>query len=262
VIELSSELANPRHDSKPKVDKSEILRRVYLGDLRSVQKHRYGYEFPEGDDFAIWHIQLMLKLHALHPTHGPEHMKHFQEVAAPWMPKEDIDLYIHDYSRLDPRYLRPWQNKVELKERIWLTNTEREQCKAWRIPPYDMTDAQLEQQRKDKKRARNARRSKKPRPNYLMESISRKKPWEAEGVSRATWYRKRTKGETSLRQVLAVLPSHSVNLSRLPNTKPPKRLGYQSHPCETGLRLVDKTLSGSDLSQSQGRVSPRRKEAS
>jgi hypothetical protein len=27
-----------------------------------------------------------------------------------------------------------------------------------------------------------------------MESISSQKPWEAEGVSRATWYRKRTKG--------------------------------------------------------------------
>jgi len=253
-------VAKSKLAGKPKVEKSEILRRVYLGDLSSVQRHRYGYEFPEGDDFALWHLQLMLKLHALHPTHGPEHMKHFQEIAAPWMPNGRIRLDLPHYSRLDPRYLRPWQNKLELKEEIWLSNAEREQCRAWRILPCDMTDAELEQQRKDKKRARDRARYQKTRPNYLMDSISRKKPWEAEGVSRATWYRKRT-GETGARQVLAVLPSNSLSLTQLA-TKPPKRLGYQSHPCETGLRLVDKTLSGSDLSQSQGRVSPRRKEAS
>lgn len=29
-----------------------------------------------------------------------------------------------------------------------------------------------------------------PREQYLAESLSRKKPWEALGISRATWYRR------------------------------------------------------------------------
>ena len=29
-----------------------------------------------------------------------------------------------------------------------------------------------------------------PREQYLAESLSRKKPWEAFGISRATWYRR------------------------------------------------------------------------
>jgi len=30
-----------------------------------------------------------------------------------------------------------------------------------------------------------------PRADYEEQSLSRAKPWEAEGVSRATWYRRR-----------------------------------------------------------------------
>ena len=39
----------------------------------------------------------------------------------------------------------------------------------------------------------------KPRAEYLAtNSLSRNKPWEAENISKATWYRRRTKAETSL----------------------------------------------------------------
>ena len=38
----------------------------------------------------------------------------------------------------------------------------------------------------------------KPRAEYLAtNSLSRNKPWEAENISKATWYRRRTKAETS-----------------------------------------------------------------
>jgi hypothetical protein len=251
-------LAVPKFADKAKVEKSEILRRVILGQLNRVFLDLYGPEFPD-DDAGSEDLATLLRYHALHPTHGRERMKNCIETRAPWMAKETAEYLIGDLAILDPRYLR--LSPAELRFRVHIHSEDRERLRAWNIPPYDLTDAQLEQRRKDKKRARDKARSKKTRPNYLMDSISRKKPWEAEGVSRATWYRRRTKGETSLRQVLAVLPSNSVNLS-LPRTKPPKRLGLtKPRPCETSPRLAGQTLSDADLSQSQSRVSPR-KEAS
>ena len=39
----------------------------------------------------------------------------------------------------------------------------------------------------------------KTRAEYLAaNSLSREKPWKIEGISRAEWYRRRTKAETSL----------------------------------------------------------------
>jgi len=33
-----------------------------------------------------------------------------------------------------------------------------------------------------------------PRAEYESQSLSRRRPWEAEGISRATWYRRRAAG--------------------------------------------------------------------
>jgi hypothetical protein len=63
-----------------------------------------------------------------------------------------------------------------------------------------MTDEQMEEQRKAKKRARQLRRRRakgsKPREIYLANSLTKDKPWEADGVSRATWFRRRSQRET------------------------------------------------------------------
>jgi hypothetical protein len=39
------------------------------------------------------------------------------------------------------------------------------------------------------------------RSNYLANSLTRVKPWEVEGISRATWYRRKTEPKPSLREV-------------------------------------------------------------
>lgn len=87
-----------------------------------------------------------------------------------------------------------------------LKNRERERLGIRTIAPVDMTAAQLQEQRRAKKRARDERRrraeGRKPRESYLANSLSKKKPWEAEGISRRSWYRNQNKQRgTGLRQI-------------------------------------------------------------
>src|SRR5262249_32577676 len=93
-----------------------------------------------------------------------------------------------------------WQRKPSARQLgNWLnvTNTERERLKLWTIRPCDMSDEQLAKQRKAKDRARKKQRRLKQGRTAQAMSLSRTKPWLAERVSRATWYRNR---ETTLSQ--------------------------------------------------------------
>jgi hypothetical protein len=118
------------------------------------------------------------------------------------------------------------ENKITLGIHVRLTAAERDLLSIGTIRPFDQTDAQFERHRREKRRARNsaiqtAKRRKAgvmPREQYLTQSLSRAQPWEAEGVSRATYYRKSARetaspGETSV--------------------SPPKVLTGRTHTCLT-----------------------------
>jgi hypothetical protein len=89
------------------------------------------------------------------------------------------------------------ENKTVLGRRVMLTAIEREALSIGTIRPFDLTPVQFELARKEKRRARNraiqtAKRRKAgavPREQYLAQSRSRTRPWEAQGISRATYYR-------------------------------------------------------------------------
>lgn len=57
--------------------------------------------------------------------------------------------------------------------------------------PVDMTDEQLVEHRRRKKNERRRSRRGRTRAEYLAECLSTTKPWEAEGISRRTWERRR-----------------------------------------------------------------------
>ena len=66
----------------------------------------------------------------------------------PWMDADEVEIYIEHVNRL-PIYERtPTARK--LGENMLLSNADRERLKLWPIKPYDMTDAELEAQRKTK----------------------------------------------------------------------------------------------------------------
>lgn len=186
----------------------EILRRIILGQLNRVFRDRYGAEFPD-HEAGRPDLEVLLRYHALHPTHARENMRNTIETRAPWMPKAEADLVIGDLAILDQRRL--WLSQAELRQQVWLSNADRQRLKAWNIPPWDRTPAQLELQRKERKLARKRLARRKAgaisRSIYLVDSISSKEPWKAEGVSRATWYRRMRQVRG---QVLTVQLSNTV----------------------------------------------------
>jgi hypothetical protein len=79
----------------------------------------------------------------------------------------------------------------EIGERLGLTNSERDRLKLWQFKPIDMTDEQLVEHRRRKKNERRRSRRGRTRAEYLAGCLTATKPWEAEGICRRTWERRR-----------------------------------------------------------------------
>ena len=178
--------------------RSEVLRRLRLGDLRKLIRHRYGPTLPD-DDAGREDLAELLKPVSLDPWQPARKMANVIEVAAPWMDAEEGGQLIDWINRLPAREL--WPTARALGERLNLSAAERERLRTWTIHPADMTDAQMAEHRRAKARARmrckRLEAGAKPREVYLANALSRLRPWESEGISRATWFRRQAARETS-----------------------------------------------------------------
>jgi hypothetical protein len=194
------------------VPRNERFRRLLVGDLRRLFRHRYGPTLP-ADDAGRDDLDLLLNPISLDPKMPAEKMGMEIELIAPWMSaaeaKELIDQKLN--VPVSCRRLGPWT----MGNRVMLTNAEREALKVWQIAPVDIDDFSLAEQRKEKRRARERSRRRragaKSRAVYEAQSKSKLKPWEAEGISRAKWYRRRATGPCP-----AILIKEATDLSQPP----------------------------------------------
>ena len=166
------------------VSKAETIRRLLIGELQRVNRGRYGPTLPD-DDAGRDDLELML-IHA-----APDKRTNMLAVWAPWMTAAEADATLAKLPCTRP-------NVAAIGERIRLTNAEREACGVRLIQPIDMTKAELAERKKAKKRDRDRERRRKagalPRSVYEATSKTKLKPWEAEGISRRTWYRRNGTG--------------------------------------------------------------------
>ena len=97
-------------------------------------------------------------------------------------------------------------SREEIKNRLLLPNEERIRHRLWSIAPIDVTAAQLAELRKqgNRERMRLARRKAgaESRAAYLAHVTGRNEPWKALGISKATYHRRKAKGETGFVQTL------------------------------------------------------------
>jgi hypothetical protein len=175
--------------------KAEIMRRLRLGHVRRLLRARWGPILPD-DDCGREDLRELLLAISVGP-HAEAKMPKAIEIHAPWMCRAESENLIDQVNRT-PIYERKLTAK-EVGKRHRVTNQDRERLRLWTIAPCDVTAEQLAEQRKAKKRERMFRlRQKRGRQTrkacLAAHSISRNKPWLAEGISRRSWYRKRGTG--------------------------------------------------------------------
>jgi hypothetical protein len=148
-------------------------------ELERFFKLRYGGRLPE-DDAGREDAKLMV--HHLHPDAAPSWLRRW----APWMNALEVECLIVEAERV-PR----WWKADELGIRIGLTRAERTDLRITTIGAVDFLKPQRIKERKQRnrlaKREKRARKGAKPH----AESLSRTQPWLAQGISRATWYRRK-----------------------------------------------------------------------
>lgn len=159
-----------------------------MNDLATLFRSRYGIELPDDDagrddmDVALNHLACL--------PHPMPAIKAWLEIWAPWLTlAEQRDIAA-------PILANPQRWKADaLAWRLRLTMEQRTMLGITTIGAVDMNKGARTKRRRQRDRERKTatRRAKgiKPRKAYEGQSISKQKPWEAEGISRRTWYRRR-----------------------------------------------------------------------
>lgn len=165
------------------------LASLRLGDLSRVFRSRYGGVRLPDDDAGRDDIRLAVD-HLASLPHPAKAIVRWLETWAPWLTLAEHRQIIADGIANH----RNWKADA-LAWRLRLTREERRMLGITTIGAIDEGKAARTKRRRDMDRARKAAQRKAagavPRGQYEGGSIANARPWEAEGISRRTWYRRR-----------------------------------------------------------------------
>jgi len=174
-----------------------------LREIEKIIKARHGNGLPDTDDANIYLEAVAHAYQAQQWRKGTDSRSNLVAWCSVWakaIPQiqiaetlDSVSSRKHDLSSADA---------ADLLRVSWL---ERERLNLRTFGAYDLTHDELQQRIKDRKRFRDRiriaekRRAKGdvPRDVFLAQSNERQKPWEAEGISRATWYRRQKAAQTN-----------------------------------------------------------------
>jgi hypothetical protein len=168
------------------------LAALRLSELERLYTARWGRQLPDDD---AGRDDLLL---AFNHISGIDSCIEWAMAWAPWLSRDDATALAEQITAAPQ-----WLKARPMGERLGLTDYERTALKIRTIRPIDVTDACLAERRKQKDRDRKAlrrqlARAAKPAP------ASQTKPWEAEGIDRATWYRRKAKSAGQKRATKSV----------------------------------------------------------
>lgn len=169
-----------------------------VAELNRLFVHRYGRELPD-DDAGRDDAQIIAHHIAAFSIQPEKRIVDWLGLRAPWMAPEIAGNLA---TAVLVKRIRWTADK--LAARLGLTSAERNRLKITTIGAIDQTKAERlaeRQKRKrhaDRERRRRKRQAAKSRTDYETQSMTRQKPWEGLGMSRASWYRagKPTVGES------------------------------------------------------------------
>jgi hypothetical protein len=164
-----------------------------MNDLAILFRSRYGTTLPDDDagrddlSIAVNHLACL--------PHPQRPIERWIEIWTPWLTaaeqREIVPPILASPDRWKADALA-WRLRLTMEERMTLGITT--------IGAVDQNKGARIKRRKrlDRERKAKIRRSKgsKPRKIYEEQSIEAQMPWVDEGISRRTWYRRRTKAGT------------------------------------------------------------------
>lgn len=188
-----SDKQKPKKHRSPRRTPMQLVA-LRLKDLARIFHHRYGITLPDDDagrddlEVAINHLASLAR--------PRKHISDWIELWAPWLPpKEQRDLV--GAALATPQHWKADQ----LAWRLRLTAQERRMLGITTIGAIDENKAARAKRRRtlDKQRKADARRANGaiPRKQYEAQSVEHAMPWIDEGISRATWYRRKRDRETA-----------------------------------------------------------------
>ena len=178
-----------RRRGKP--DPERLILNLRLKDLNRLIAHRHGgdaatYTLPD-DDAGREYLYILISHYANVDPNAP---RRIIKLRAPWMSADEAERVID----MAFNYQRRWRSSTLGKE-LNYSEAEWHMLRLRTVGPTGMTP---EERRRisDTARKERARRRKgaKTRAHYDGASLSRQKPWEKEGISRRTWYRRHQAG--------------------------------------------------------------------
>jgi hypothetical protein len=176
------------HEISVRYRKPVSMAAIRCAEIDRLVESRYGAALP-ADDAGRDDVWIMV--HHLAQVSGDGHARIVAWLArrAPWMPPSEREALVTNVFAKPVRW-----RAITLGEKFRLTSVERSQLGIKTIAACDMTKAESDAARENRKRlAKRAQRRRdgvKPRQEYETSAIGHGKPWIAAGVSKATWYRR------------------------------------------------------------------------
>jgi hypothetical protein len=183
-----AEIARRYQRRKSKIDIDKVIRGGRRNEIEDLVRYRHK-TLPDTDDrstylrFWAWHN--------LHSKHQREDLQAFGRRLGVTLPDGELEATVRYVQR---RELRKFLAST-LGEHLQLTDDERTVLHITTIEAHNITPAERRRRRREmkivKQRERRRAQGVKPRVVYEQNSLTRTKPWEAQGISRTTWYRRR-----------------------------------------------------------------------
>jgi hypothetical protein len=172
------------------------VHRVRVGHVRELLKDRYrGYEVPDDDagneDLRIF---LHVKASANRPEQREKVLFETARLWAPWMSAEEARQVAAEIAAKPLKVTSTW-----LGQQLNVDSATRDRLGIWQIGATDMDAEARKARRRERDRERKRElRNRQPRAEYLAEvtknSKQSTKPWVMMGISRATYFRRQSKG--------------------------------------------------------------------
>jgi hypothetical protein len=174
-------------------DKWRGILRVRLGHVRRVLQSRYGVKVPDDDaGYEDLRVYLHTKAQCCLPRNRERALLNEIDLMAPWMP---VDRARQVAAEIATKPMK--LTSITLGQMLNLSSEERVCLSVWQIRAVGETTEDMKERRRqrnrDLQRIKRARDGSQTREQYRRSALSNTKPWEAMGVCRRTYERRRAK---------------------------------------------------------------------